>query len=146
MFASQVRSTVDLEDSVQVVIRKLSAKTLDKAREAKQMAFAASARAYGADMMKVLRDASAQDIEAAEKRRAEALAKENASGDSRFAGYDRDVVLTAGIVSWNVEPKVSPDSVADLDEPTAGKLFKAILELSLPPVDPQAIEEKTAKD
>ena len=63
---------------------------------------------------------------------------------ARYNSYDRESALIAGIVSWTSEVTLE-DGIPDLDEKTGKLLFEAILDLSLPPVDPKEVEERQGK-
>jgi len=131
MFASQVTKAVQVGD-VEVVIRKLSGRSLDKARDAKQIASATQIRAFGGDVLKALRDDTVTlAVESLRSKAEDAEAKRKAI----YASVDRDTVLTQGIVSWNASRKLTPEAIADLDEDSANALHEAIMDLSLPPKD-----------
>ena len=51
------------------------------------------------------------------------------------AQYDRDQVLLDGVVSWTATEAVTPDTLADLEEPTSELLFREILRLSKVPLN-----------
>lgn len=141
MFASQVKQTVEIE-SVSVVIRKLSAVSLEKAAKTKTGEQIADAKGFGADMLKAVLDPAIQDarVEAAAEK-----AKEEAPGEKRFRDFDRMSVLRAGIESWDAtypedhdEKKLAGKAIPvatgidDLDEESAEALFRKIVELSVP--------------
>src|SRR5262245_17579226 len=46
--------------------------------------------------------------------------------------YARSVVLEKGITAWTYDDPVTPETIADLDEPAADWLFHAILDLTFP--------------
>ena len=134
MFASRITATVSLADDHSVTIRKLSATTLDKARDARSADQAKTLRNYGGDILKAIRS---EEVNTA------AAAKPEVKVDAKVAHYatfDRELVLNAGIVSWTVPEKVNPDNVSDLDEPSAKAIFEAIIDLSSPVS--AAVEEK----
>lgn len=63
----------------------------------------------------------------------------------RYGHYDQETVLRGGIRSSSDEKE--PDRlIADLDEPAADKLHRAILDLTLPPVDPSETENERKND
>jgi hypothetical protein len=156
MFASRVTRDVEVEGeggaAVFVTVQKLSARSLEKAREAKSAAQLASLRAASKDMLQVWRSA---EVEEAAKRLAEKRAQEvadpKARAKARYDAHDREHVLLAGVVRWtakapNGEPiPVAPEHLLDLDEATAQTLHEAILDLSLPPLDPADAEAVLAK-
>jgi len=138
MFASRIKKTVTLQDgeeTVTVIIRKLSHNSLEKASDVRQGTVAKMARQYGAEMMTSLKDYTPPKPE---ETKAPVDAKK-----SRYSGYDRSTVLLSGVESWSVPVKLSSQSLDDLDEETAQMLFEEILELSLPPVN---VEEINTKD
>jgi hypothetical protein len=139
MFASSVKSTVEIGE-VSVIIRKLSARSLEKAADARQGAAVASAKQFGAEMLKALQDVKTPDAGAI----VPAAQSLEAQRKGRYNLYDRASVLTAGVVSWT-GPDTLPELAAgiqDLDEGTAQQLHEAILDLSLPPIDPAVAEGK----
>lgn len=64
---------------------------------------------------------------------------------ARYASYDREIVLRAGVKSWTVDAKL-PEAVDTLDEETAEQLHRAIVDLSLPLLEPGAEEAERKKD
>lgn len=136
MFASQVKSTVDV-DGVSVTIRKLSARSLEAAAEARTAANLAQVKAMGGDILKALRDAEDPRSSASPDLETRRLA--------RYRVYDRAAVLRAGIAGWSAPEKVET-AVDDLDEAAAELLHRAILDLSLPPIDPHEQQAAEGKD
>lgn len=135
MFAASVKSTVAIGE-VSVTIRKLSAKSLDKAAEATQAAAAATARAFGADMVRAVQDAT-RDIAPA----APVVLTVEQQKKARYGAYDRGSVIRAGVVEWTAPEKL-PEALEDLDEEATQQLHEAIIDLSLPPIDPKVAEGK----
>jgi hypothetical protein len=135
-FATAVTDTVTIGD-VTVTIKKLNWKQLRKASEAQTAAY----YALVGKAPKGLLDAQA---ERAKERAADADIADKPK-EHNYAGYDRDVVLQAGVKSWTVDAKL-PSGLDDLDEATAEHLHKAILDLSLPPLDPAAVEAERKND
>lgn len=45
-------------------------------------------------------------------------------------GYDPDMVLEAGIVSWTYEQAVNPQTIGELDQTTADWAFRQIIDMS----------------
>jgi hypothetical protein len=133
MFASQTKSTVAIGDVV-VTIRKLSARSLDKASEARQATAAAVARGFGADMIQALKVTEPAPLAPVVLTLAEQI-------KARYTSYDRASTLRAGIASWTA-PQPLEEGIADLDEESAQKLHEAILDLSLPALDPKVAEGK----
>lgn len=128
MFASEVRATVTLGD-VEVVIRKLSGRSLSKAADVKQIASANQLRAFGGEILKALRD---ETVDAAVESLKAKKADPKAIRKALYDAYDRDLVLQAGIASWNHKKALNPESIADLDEDAAKVLHEAIIDLSIP--------------
>jgi len=127
MFASKITKQIEVEDGAEkgtVTIRKLSARSLDKAREARQLAAASVATKFGPELMKSFREA------AAEKREAAPAAAEPAV-DARYGEFDRTLVLTQGVASWTFIVPLAA-GLEDLDEGAAELLFHAIIDLSYP--------------
>jgi len=127
MFASRTKKTIEIEDIV-VVVRKLSANSLRKASEARQGVVTSRIRGMGAEVLKMFREMPASELAQAR------VIQDNRQ--ARFSTYDRDSILLSGIDSWSAEEKLGPESIADLDEAAAQLLYEAILDLSLPPLDP----------
>jgi len=148
MFAKNITKTVDIldDDGKKVVgtvtIRKLSARSLDKAREQRQIAAAQLTSKMGPDMVKAFRDV-AKEREAEAETAASSEVPE-IDPDTRYASYDRDHILRAGITSWSFDEKLE-DGIDDLDEPSAGMLYKEIVDLSDPPPSVTQVVEKKDK-
>ena len=141
MFASQITKEVVLDGDERVTVRKLSALTLDRARAARQADQAKTLRNYGGELLKAIRSESLDDVaEAVAARRADPAARRKAHYDE----FDRETVLNAGIVSWTADRKVNPESIGDLDEPSAQKLHEEIVDLSNP-FDADAAREAEGK-
>lgn len=135
MFASKVTKEVVLDGGERVVIRKLNHAALDRAREVRSSAGAKSLRDFGGEILKVMRSEEFSQLKQARDESPEAAKA------GRYAAFDRNVVLQAGIVSWTAEVKLSAEAIDDLDEPSAQKLHEEIVDLSLPPLDPKKAEE-----
>ena len=145
MFASRVTKDVEVKDGAAVTlvtIRKLSGRSLEKAREAKAAAQLASLRNASKDLLQAMRsselDAAAAQLAA--KREAESK-DPKAQAKARYDAHDRETVLNAGIWRWSCPEPVNPDNIADLDEAIAQQLHEAILDLSLPGLDVAEIAE-----
>ncbi len=144
MFASNVKKQVEIQDGdslVSVTIRKLSARILTKAAETRQRQSMAASKELGGELIKVFREDAQQKAGVAsdEKKPEELSSEEKAKAaedkrEAQYALYDRDEILTKGIDSWTAPVKVK-DGVEDLDEETAEKLHREILDMSLPPLD-----------
>jgi len=137
VFASQVKSTFQIE-GCDVRIRKLSARSLDKASEIRQGSVVAMARGFGPELMAVFRgDVGPQPERVAQTER-----------ETVYATYDRDSVLVAGIESWDAKHADGKkmdleEGIADLDEDSANALFHAIIDLSVP--TKEQVEEEQGK-
>lgn len=146
-----------------VTIRKLSGRSLEKAAEARRMEVINTVKVYGIEMMKLARAEAAdrlaemkgeKPIEAPkpvevpkpvepepELTPEQKAAKLKAMQEARYSDYDRQLVLQAGIVRWTAKERdgsdtpVTPDNIADMDEQASVKLFREILDLSLPPLE-----------
>lgn len=119
MFASQQKGEVTV-DGVAVQIRKLSARSLEKAQEARQ---AVVAKLFSSiDLSKVSRPEEAKQPDP------------KAQQEARYGSYDRSTVLHQGIMSWSATRDLTPDAVDDLEEEAADKIYRAILDLSLKPI------------
>lgn len=164
MYASDVTSKVDLGAHV-VTIRKLGWKALREAREAKSEADFHAARRIttaivdgGPTLAKLWgldRPAPPPPSRDTPKGESEtpAAAPDDAPAPSpapakpvvdvlrelRYRQYDQGVVLHAGVKAYDGKPVVQ-DAIDEIEEPAADALFKAILDLSLPPLDPAAQE------
>jgi hypothetical protein len=147
MFASKVQKDVTVgegEAAVIVTIRKLSGRSLEKASEARQIGVAQGMKSMGGDILRTLRDLE----EADKKSGAESPEKPDyaAATKKRYATYDRATVLVMGVVRWTAEPKVGAQALDDLEEDAAQKIHEAILDLSLPPLDPAEFKAAQGKD
>lgn len=147
MFASQVRKTVQVNDGdtvVNVVLRKLSGASLEKASEARQLSIATMTSHLGPEVVEQYqREREAKEAQ----RKAGTLEEEKKDPKDRHVSYSRQSVLHAGVHDWDLKDekgrsvRVTPDRIDDLDEPTADFLFHEILELSLPPEAAKKEEE-----
>lgn len=130
MFADECQFTVEISIGT-ATCRKLSHRALRKASDMHTAEQMKNVREMGGDVFKALQTAedtrSTQDPAKARRR--------------RFAGYDRDAVLAAGVVTWTAPRKLA-DGLPELDEADARALFEAIMDRSLPPTDPEAEEGK----
>lgn len=168
MLASLVREVVTAPDGVSIIVRKLSGSSLEKASTARaitSMRITASLpRQSLREYQAVARETQEEARQEAAKKAADAEKSESEKGTitvvtpevkppidiaTRRNGYDRDTVLVAGIVSWgyvdNDQKAVptTPEFILDLDEETAEFLFEKIMDLSLPPLKPEAEEKKS---
>jgi hypothetical protein len=132
MFAASVKKQVPVDDGRDkgvVTIRKLSARSLDKAREARQIAAAALTSKFDPNILKVYRETGRQP--------------DSDAPVDKYAAYDRDAVLQAGIDSWTFDVSIE-EGLKDIDEPTAELLFHEIIDLSDPTGASLAQAEKKA--
>jgi hypothetical protein len=139
MFASKIVREMSV-DGETVVIRKLNHAVLERARDAKSAKGARSLRDFGGEVLKVLQSNEYGELKAKKEE------DPNAPRVARYNSFDRTIVLSAGIVSWTAGVNLSADTIEDLDEATAQTLYEAIVDLSLPPLDPKVAEaqEKNA--
>lgn len=149
MFAKQYQKEVVVGDD-SVIVRKLSGRSLDKARVARRTDQVQSIRELGADLIKAFREG--KEAAGIETKPAESVAEpveltpeEKATArKAAFEDYDKYIVLQGGIVSWTAKidgkpVPVNPESIDGLDAETVAVLFDAILDLSLP------VDAETAK-
>jgi len=150
MFASRVTRDVEVQDAdgvVIVTVRKLSARSLEKAREVRSAQQLGSLKNASKELLLVMRSGEVEAAAAQLAARREAEAKDlKVRARSRYDAHDRESVLNAGIVRWSCQEPVSPDNISDLDEGAAQQLHEAILDLSLPPLDPAEAEAAEGKD
>jgi hypothetical protein len=128
LFAKHSTKVVEIGD-VQVTVRKLSWKSLEKAKVAKSAEQAASLRPYGGEVVKALHSPELTEAAANLKK------KKNDPGErlkAHYERFDRSSVLYAGIVSWSIEDKVNPEAIDDLEEAVAEELHRQIVDLSAP--------------
>ena len=145
IFAKDQKAEVEVEGGV-IYIRKLSGRSLEKAAEQRTMDQIRFQRAMGVELLKGMRnfDNVAEKVEEALKAKAEE--KKKPTAEQRYAAYDRHTVLTMGIDGWSFPVPKDDEHVSDLDEASANKTHKAILDLSLPPIDKEEVEAATSKD
>jgi len=129
MFASAVRSQVTIGD-VAVTIQKLSWKSLEHAADIQ------TERALGA-LAKIGGAAASQQLQNRAETKASLTIEQQR--EARYRSYDRNAVLKAGVKSWTSAAKL-PAALDDLDDDTAELLHRAILDLSLPSLEPGAEE------
>lgn len=146
MFASRITRDVEVGDGAVVTIRKLSGRSLEKAREAKSAQQLGSLRNASKELLQAMRsseiDAAAAQLAA--RREAEA-GDAKLRAKARYDAHDREAVLNAGIVRWSAQEPVNPDNIMDLEEGIAQRLHEAILDLSLPPLEPSVAEALEGK-
>jgi hypothetical protein len=127
-----------------ITIRKLSGRSLDRARQARQIEVAQSMAGMTEQNIRGL-------FGTPEARRLEA-AKESGKKPSfddarkaRYAQYDRGVVLVAGILRWSFSDTVPTDPLDAVDDETAQTTHEAIIDFSLKPIDPSEYEVEMGK-
>lgn len=125
MFASQITKTVDIPgdepgEVVVVTIRKLNWHAIEAARDAASAKAMRTAATAGPDLMKMW----GADAEAAK-------AKRDVDPNARYTALDRETILLRGIKSWTSEMPLA-EGIADLDDPAADLLHRAIVDLSVP--------------
>lgn len=121
MFASAITKNVSVGD-VTITIRKLSWKKLKEAAQANSDSALATASKLSPEMLKAFREMDERQIASAQS-----------SAQDRYKGYDREKVLNSGIVSWTATTKLSADAIADLEEDVAEQVYRAVIDLSIPP-------------
>ena len=133
IFASKTTATVGLPMDVPqtVTIRKLTGKEIEAAQVAHRGSILTdNAKAWGGAFRRML-EKGANDPEVLK-----ALA-------DPLTGYDRFVVLKAGLVGWSYGEKVDPAQVNDLDDESVDFIATEILRLTKPAlfVAPEAVED-----
>lgn len=121
-------------------IRKLSWRSLQRAAEAKQIAQAKHMKSLGGEIFREIGAATA-----ASEARAEKLKTIEGRAEERYASYDMEEILTAGIERVNGQPSSRQYVTDELDEPTAKALHRRIVDLSCGPLDPELNEEVEGK-
>jgi hypothetical protein len=112
---------------VDVTIRTLSGRSLEKARLASTIEQGPAVRSLGGEVIKALQSPELDAL-------AEELKAKKADPKERYKRYDRFSTLVAGIKRWSCQDKVelSPKAIEDLKEPDAQKIFEAIIDRSDP--------------
>jgi hypothetical protein len=131
IFASQHKQKIVIEE-VEFTIRKLSHKSLREARAVKSLEITRNSKEAGGELIKAFRDMADRPNEPKPKPTAAEMKRE------RLAQFDPSDLLVRGVESWSLTEELKLD---DLTEPVAQQLFEAIVELSLGPVEPAAVEE-----
>jgi hypothetical protein len=130
MFASREERTVqvkDGDDTVDVTIRKLSGRNLERARQASTIEQGPAIKSMGGEVIKALQSDALNEL-------AKEL-KKDADPKARYKKYDRQTTLELAIKRWSCEKKMplSPTSIEDLEEAVAQQVFEAVIDLSDPP-------------
>jgi hypothetical protein len=135
---------VKVERGVQ--IRKLSWRSLDAAEEARNLTRVSSMKNLGTDIIKMFSSTNveklAEQVRDEAKKEAELTIEERR--EARYNSYDQATVLRAGIVKFTDESrngKALEESVGDLDFDTARRCFRAIIDMSTPPLEKAEAEE-----
>jgi hypothetical protein len=130
MFASRHKKTIVVKDDDgvdrNIVIAKLSARSLELASDQRQIAVSRVSRQMGAEMLRAFRDQRLEEPKDPKEKR-----------KSRLQSYDRETVLMQGIDSWDIlgpdgKPLPKEKGIADFDEETAQYVFTEIMDLSVP--------------
>lgn len=136
MFASETKHEIKFGDDF-VTVRKLSAYQLDLARDEAQARNVNHLRRLGGELLTAI---NSQNVAAAAERIKEKRAEPNPN--ARYDGLDRMTVLSHGIVAWS-RGDVTPEKLRDLDEEVADKVFKKIVDITVPPrAEAEAATEK----
>ena len=117
--------TISGDDTVD--IRQLSGKSLRRAAQARAAEAAQNATGYGADLVKLFSEDTPE--KKAERERKAALP------EARYERYDRGLVLTQGVTGWSRDEKLGTDPEDQLTDEDAEKVFRAIVDLSVPTKD-----------
>ena len=127
MFSSRVTKAIKTPTKPQytVTIRQLSGRAKERCQQA--------TLATAADMMQ--RVGGAAVFDQIRQMGGEDKVREQVEDHDPTAAYDRDQVLLDGVVSWTATEAVTPDTLADLEEPTSDLLFREILRLSKVPLN-----------
>lgn len=122
MFASRVKKVIEVNDGdelIQITLKKLNARQLERASEVRQTASMINARSLGGEVLKAIREIEQPNKAVLTTRK------------QHYAMYDRTTILNAGIESWT--SKVSLEKgIEDLDEEMSTLLFETIVDLSDP--------------
>ena len=147
MFASRTIRKIEFtgEDGAPVnvvTIRKLSALELAEAGDERRTEIRKLSESMGASLMDEFRQAAAkaaaakaEKVEKAEPKKPLTEEEQKKAREASFFGYARAYVLKAGIMSWTDSMPLE-QGIKELDEAAADRLFKEILEISIPPIDP----------
>lgn len=139
--ASLVKGRVELDGNV-YEYRKLSWRSLQKAIDAKQIAQAIHMRSLGGEIFREI--AGDKGTEAAKKRE-EKLKTPEGRAEERYASYETEEVLVAGLERVNGKPASRAWINDELDKKAAEAVYRRILDLSLGPLDPAQEEEVQGK-
>ncbi len=136
MFANRTQKTVTTPGGASVVIRKLSGRHLERAESEHALQLMEGVKRLGLAFQK----------EMAETFKAAPSADVKAVQADPLNGYDVQIVLERGIVSWSEPEKVTPENIADMDGTERTFLSHEIMRLTRPELfrtaDEQAADEK----
>ena len=149
MFAKQIQKEVVVGEEI-VVIRKLSGRSLQKARDEQRSAQVQNVREIGPEMIKAFRAEKAEEktdpapFEIVVQPTTEELEK---ARKASFSEYDRVVVLNSGIVSWTAKDQgkavpVNAETIDELDEVISNLLHEEILDISVSPINADVLAGK----
>lgn len=119
--------------------RRLSWKQLKEARKKNEAESREEAKALGAELFGALMRSSGDDKDDAAK--AERLERIAAERKWRPDQFDRDTVLTKGLVAWSYDVPLGNDAIGQLDEQTAEWAAHQIIEMSRPITEDQQKNE-----
>lgn len=137
MFASVVTESIEIGD-VTVTIQKLNWKKLREAAQVRSEEARATMKALPQAMLDQMARGSDGEKKAPE-------VPIDVQRTARYTMYDRDKVLRAGVKAWTAQDRKLPGALDELDEEVAEQLLRAILDLSLPPLEP-GVEEAARKN
>ena len=139
MFASQTTGQLTFENgdgtSVVVTIQKLNWQSMRRAQEEQSTRAMAMAAKAGPELLQMW------NKENTNKPPVASTATDQETREQQYRAYDRETVLLKGVRSWTASIDLA-QGLGDLDEPTADRLHRAILDLSLPPMTKEAAAEK----
>jgi hypothetical protein len=133
---TKVVSEVPGEPGKTVTIRKLTGKEVETAQEAHATAFATGRARNWSKTLRQVMSAGAKDSDA------------KAAMADPMAGYDRFVMMHAGIVSWTLTPTTDRKEliaeINDLDDEASEYLATEILRLTKPQLFQTPVEAEAA--
>jgi hypothetical protein len=139
--ASLVKDQLVLEGNV-YDLRKLSWRSLQKAAEAKQIAQAVHMRSLGGE---IFREIAGDRGKEATQNLAEKQKTPEGRAQERYATYDQEEILVAGLERVNGTLASRAFVNEELDSKTAEALHRRIIDLSLGPLDTAGAEEVQGK-
>jgi hypothetical protein len=134
-FVHKIAGQVYINDELTVNIKKLSGKQLRRASAVKQAEAVRAARDMGGEMMKAFTDA------AADKERERKQLTPEEQREAVYASYDVDTTLELGVTGFSQEKVKLQDGIDAFDIETECKVFRAIIDLAVPPVAQAEAEE-----